>query len=467
MKLSSWPRLAAPLCAVVCLLSSADCSAQFTMVTAAYVGGASAPVSSRTIYWQPVTEARGGTAGGQAMTAPYKSALTASAFSGSVHDALAATPNTCYAASAIDDSGDVLLGVGQAAGGVHVNTAYGVYSCVQPAGRTWNFDGYIPGTFATVLPASLFAAPSATTGPPGSSAAAAVKMLSTGQYQMTFALPQGPTEVTSPIGPPGQAGPTGPQRPAGPMGPTAPNMTGCAGTGANLSCAAVSTGTTMSSSQPLLDIRHFAFADRAVCDGATDIAPVLQAAVNSLPSGGGEILIPGSPTTCYWANPTTFNWGSHGIITLFVQGTLRTGNTLYLPTDVNLIGKGGLSNQKTPSFQAPGETANLQMRPLTGVGNGTIGTAVTLTGMPTTFTPSSMSNIYRGTVINIAGHLTCSPSTTTRSHNSVTVTFASACHIPAGAAVTVASCADSTYNGTYAGSGYQFLATASDYVLNT
>src|SRR6202012_1291681 len=75
----------------------------------------------------------------------------------------------------------------------------GAYGCIQPTGSSWSFDTYQPSTPVTVLPASLFATPTATA---GGSAAASISLLNTGQYQLAFTLPQGPAStVPGPVGP--------------------------------------------------------------------------------------------------------------------------------------------------------------------------------------------------------------------------------------------------------------------------
>ncbi len=256
---------------------------------------------------------------------------------------------------------------------------------------------------------------------------------------------------------------------------------GCTTTpGGNVTCPGVAkVRTTISGDLPLLDVRHPSFGGGATCDGVTDIGPALQAAVNALPNGGGEILIPGSPTPCYWANPTAFTWGSHGLITLFIQGELHVGTTFVIPSGtypVNLIGKGGAGSGA--QFQVAGEIANITEHPLTGTGTGLLGTAITsLPNMPNgggssyTFTPSNMNGLYPGTVITVSDYLTCTPTSVTRTNNRVTAVFPSSCHIPAGVVVTVAGMADVSFNGTNTNANYSnstnFLASASDYVQNT
>ena len=309
----------------------------------------------------------------------------------------------------------------------------------------------------------------------------------------------------------------------------------------------VAAGTTVSNSQPMLDIRHPSFAGGAICDGgAHSIDAALQAAINAIASTGGEILIPGSPNACYLSNPNALAWGtlaatstgsvvagtntltvssgsgiSNGMyvtgpglpfdsfvqsgggtttitfyspaflvpspasgsgtyqfysngglpITLFLQGQLRTGTTFTIPNypPVNIIGRSGNS---TSQFQGPGETASVFARPITGGGapaTGTLGTTISTTGLSTlaTFTPSTMQGLVPGAAIDVVGTITCNLSSITRANNVVTATFSSACHIPAGVAITVAGVTDSSFNGAYPGNGTSFLGIASDYVVNT
>jgi hypothetical protein len=231
------------------------------------------------------------------------------------------------------------------------------------------------------------------------------------------------------------------------------------------------------SAPPLLDIRNSAFAGGAVCDGVTDIGPAMQAAVNALPSTGGEIQLVGSPVACYWANPNSITWGTHtGPITLLLQGELHVGTTLTFPSGVvHLIGKSGAG---LAQFQGPGETAWIYEHPLTGTGTGTLGTAIAVPSMPTagssvTFTPSNMNGLYAGTAITVAGTLTCSVTSVTRNNNQVTAAFSSGCHIPPGTTVTVAGMTDTSFNGSYtgsaggSGSSQNFLSIAGDQVKNT
>lgn len=143
--------------ALVCLAPSAV--AQFTTVSASSVGGTGHLVASGMIFWQPVTGFRIGSSSGQALGTPYSAAVTTGAFSLSVPDASLSSPTyPCYSVTVIDNlTGNVLLGAGLAADGIHVNTG-GAYGCVQPSGSTWSFDSYVPAAPAGTMEVS---------GPPG------------------------------------------------------------------------------------------------------------------------------------------------------------------------------------------------------------------------------------------------------------------------------------------------------------
>lgn len=195
-------------------------------------------------------------------------------------------------------------------------------------------------------------------------------------------------------------------------------------------------GASIGSGTPLSDIRHPSFATGALCDGGFthDIGPALQAAWNALPATGGEILIPGAPAWCYWANPNTFNWsGKTGPVTFKVQGTLRTGTTLTMPTGTNTINWVGTSAGTTVSFQGPGPTAVIWARPANNVpAIGTIGTAIaatyTGTGKPTSTLPivcnaAANGATYQDTNATSADLWTCAVTTgsITSGTNSLTV----------------------------------------------
>ncbi len=148
MKLSNWLRLGAAF-AFVCLALSAR--AQYTTVSASYLGGSLSPAPSAMIYWQPTGVARVGASNGQILGIPLTAPVTNGVFSLSVPDSGSTNPNICYAVTAIDPVGTVLLGAGLASDRIHVNTG-GAYGCLQPIGSTWNFDLYLPTSSAVVPP---------------------------------------------------------------------------------------------------------------------------------------------------------------------------------------------------------------------------------------------------------------------------------------------------------------------------
>lgn len=140
----------------------------------------------------------------------------------------------------------------------------------------------------------------------------------------------------------------------------------------------------ITSNQPMADIRSPSFAGGAKCDGVTDDTPTVQAAINALPNRGGNILIPSGPTTttyCYIAHPETliYNNSSNGSINFYMTGITQFGTTWGIPSGpfVNIIGYGG--NALT-QFQGVGTTAGMIIKLPTGsTGNGT-GTLGSLNG---------------------------------------------------------------------------------------
>jgi hypothetical protein len=79
-----------------------------------------------------------------------------------------------------------------------------------------------------------------------------------------------------------------------------------------------------------------------------------------------------------------------------------------------------------------------------------------------TVTPSSMTNLYTGTMVSIIDPIICTPTSLTRAANKVTAQYPSACHIPAGYYAKVAGF-DAGFNST----GNGFIVQASDYYKNT
>ncbi|UWZ84657.1 hypothetical protein [Occallatibacter riparius] len=185
--------------AVVCLLAcfAVQARAQYTTVTTTYLGGSLSLVGSGTLYLQPVSgcnagvgAARVGASNGQISGLPFQVPVVNGASSKAVPDALQTTPNIAYAITALDDTGTVILGAGLQSDGIHVRPG-GPYGCVQPTGTTWSLDTYVPSSPVSILPSTIFDAPSTTTGAPGSSAAVTLSMLTGGQYHFAFTVPQG------------------------------------------------------------------------------------------------------------------------------------------------------------------------------------------------------------------------------------------------------------------------------------
>ena len=150
---------------LLCALFAPAAVAQYTTVSASSTGGTGHLVANGTIYWQLLTSARIGTAGGQYLGVPITATVTAGAFSISTLDTSLSDPQyPCYAVTILDNlTGKVLLGAGLANDGIHVN-AGGSYGCVQPSGSTWSFDSFIPPGPAT---AEVVAGPAGATGPQG------------------------------------------------------------------------------------------------------------------------------------------------------------------------------------------------------------------------------------------------------------------------------------------------------------
>jgi hypothetical protein len=253
------------------------------------------------------------------------------------------------------------------------------------------------------------------------------------------------------------------------------NFTYDAATGNNLTIPANTyLASSVGGAQPLLDIRHPSFSGGAVCDNSTDIGPALQAAITALPSTGGEILIPGSPTPCYWnpgTSPLSGLTSKTGAVTFYVQGQLHTETTIEIPNTsnkVNFIGRSGAAGQ---SFQGPGQAAVIVVRPKSknGYYSGTLGTAVSTTpgvGSVVTFTPpGGIVGLYANTTITVGETISCSLASVSRASGKVTASISSACHIPPNMPVTVAGVTDSSFNGAFAGGGFpqNFVVTAQDY----
>jgi hypothetical protein len=207
----------------------------------------------------------------------------------------------------------------------------------------------------------------------------------------------------------------------------------------------------ISATSPYADIRAYG----AVIDGSTDIGAALQSALNAVTSSVGgtssEILLPCGGSGCYLANGTTLSYAGSNKVVLKLQGTMRSHTTLKLPANVLLYGDAGSGGA---TFQSKGPTASVSY----DTAIGTIGSSISTTNAPVTFTPTfaegSSSNIPVGSAITIAGLASCSatgvaysaaPETPMGSTN-VIYTAAAQCRIPPGALVTVTGCSDANFN---------------------
>ncbi len=206
---------------------------------------------------------------------------------------------------------------------------------------------------------------------------------------------------------------------------------------------------------PYLDIRRYG----AVIDGATPIDAALSAAYAAAnakgAATGATILLPcvnGNGSGCYLANGSILNTTAAGNITLLLQGELTLGSTFVPPDDVEVKCAGGTGSIQ---FQN-GSPSCAIMAPQV---SGTLGTAITSTNTPVSFTPAftsgSIANFYGdstyGSAITIAGITTCTITSITRTaaaSNNVVATLSSSCRIPAGTTVTVTGVSDSTFNTT-------------------
>ena len=406
--------------------------AQYTTVSASSVGGAGHLVANGTIYWQLVTPARIGTAGGQALGVPIAATVTNGAFSISVLDTSLSDPaNPCYAVTVIDNlTGRVLLGAGLATNGINVSQG-GAYGCVQPSGSTWSFDSFIPAAPATAL------------------------------------VVAGPT---GPAGPPGAAGAAGPAGATGPAGSSSGgSITGLASDGSSgiLVTGNVNSAKLILSASPWCDIRS----QGAVINGSTDIGAAVQACdslLYTLNGGTGTIFLPcikaGGGAGCYWANPSSLTRPSSGNIKLLIQGGVQVGSTFVVNGATNVFGDtsgeyGQFQTGSAPAFISGPNVA------------GTLGTAISAAGVQVTVTPTftsgTMANTPPGSAITIAGTITSSATasraypTSIYGYSIVTVTLASAIRIPPGEIFTMSGCSDSSFNVT------NQAVQASDYTAQT
>lgn len=168
----------------------------------------------------------------------------------------------------------------------------------------------------------------------------------------------------------------------------------------------------------------------------------------------------GSPTTMTVANASAYTPGE----TLQIAGAGAGGVTLYAVATAINWSTNTVTLGTAASTAVSGAAVNVLYNYFDTTGN----RSGWVMGATTLFTPSNMSGLISGSAISVAGTISCSITSVTRSANKVTAQLSSTCHIPADVAVTVAGVSDSSFNGTYAGGvPAQFLTTTRDYVLNT
>ncbi len=209
-------------------------------------------------------------------------------------------------------------------------------------------------------------------------------------------------------------------------------------------------------SSPYADIRAYG----ATIDGGTDIGPALNSAIAAqCASTGGiscSVLLPCGGAGCYLANGS---W--HHLFRRRGSADKAPGNSevreapCVLPDNISLIGDGG-GNQSCQSY---GPTAQIIAPNVAG----NVGTAITATSSPVTFTPTftagTIANMPVNSAITIAGTETCSGSASRTAATSANVTFtASSCtdssgnsaadRIPADAIINITGCSDASFNQT-------------------
>ena len=137
-------------------------------------------------------------------------------------------------------------------------------------------------------------------------------------------------------------------------------------------------GSSVTSNQPMVDIRHPSFAGGAKCNGINDDTAALQAALNAVPTRGGNILIPSGGSTdssawCNIAHPENLTYPTTGVTTLYMSGVTQFGTTWTIPQGpvLNIIGyTGGVPTQ----FQGAGQSASMTIKPAgAGSPTGTLG----------------------------------------------------------------------------------------------
>lgn len=222
----------------------------------------------------------------------------------------------------------------------------------------------------------------------------------------------------------------------------------------------VSLNSSISKVSPVNDIRAYG----AKIDGVTDIGAALNSAIAACNAANGNactVLLPcAGPNNCDLANGSGISYSGSNVVTLKLQGSIDPQSTLVLPDKVTLVGDSGCSNG---FFQGKGQIGCVNGPNV----KGTLGTAITVTGSSSTFTPAftagSIANFHVASAITVAGLQTCS-ATASRTSASAgsganTIFTLTSCkdssgntetgpRTPVGALVTVTGCSDSTVNIT-------------------
>jgi hypothetical protein len=205
----------------------------------------------------------------------------------------------------------------------------------------------------------------------------------------------------------------------------------------------------ISALSPEIDIRAYG----AAIDGATDIGSALAGAMAACPSSTNgangascTVLLPCGGAGCYLANGSLSLADGSPIVQFKLQGTLSLGSTLVMPDSTSFIGDAGGGNA---DFQIKGPTAAINGPQVSG----TLGTAITTTGSPVTFTPTftsgSIANFQVNSAITVAGTTSGTASAVGTAYSSgpnATYTFSFYKRIPAGSVATVTGCANSAYD---------------------
>lgn len=254
---------------------------------------------------------------------------------------------------------------------------------------------------------------------------------------------------------PVSAGGTGAATAAGAVSNLLPGVSADGANGIGVA-GSVAAAASIPAAAPYLDIRAYG----AVIDGATPIDTALQnafTAAKALNNGNGAtILLPcvgtGASGGCYLQDGSLLNSVPSRDITIKLQGEMTLGSTLVTPGNTDWVCDGGGYGQQ---FQNGSPACTIQAPNVSG----TLGTAITSTNTPVTFTPTftygSIANFHGdtnyGSAITIAGTTACGISSITRttaSYNNVVATLSASCRIPAGTTVTVAGVTDSSFDTT-------------------